>query len=78
VLKINPTWATLFVGVIYLPFMLAGSFTVAFLAFCLALAFILWFSTIPRWRRTDDGVWYPMDSDERAEWIFDNRRFPKL
>lgn len=78
VLKLNTIWATVIIGLLYMPFMLMGSFTIAFITFCLALACILWLSTVPYWKRTDDGVFYFMDSDERAEWVFENKRFPKL
>ena len=77
-LKLNPIWATFIIGILYAPFLLAGSFTVAFIAFCLALAGTLWLATVPREKRTEDGEWYYMDSDERAEWVFENKRFPKL
>jgi len=58
--------------------MLLGSFTVAVIGFCLALAAVAWLATVPRIKYTDDGQWYEMESDERAEWVFENRRFPKL
>lgn len=76
-LKLDVRWATLIVGILYLPFLWAD-FTIAVIAFILALFAILWLSSVPCWKQTDDGTWYWMESDERAEWVFENKRFPKL
>jgi hypothetical protein len=78
VLKLNPIWATFIIGIVYMPFMILGGFTVALIGFVLALAGVMWIASVPRERRTDDGIWYEMDSDERAEWVYENKRFPKL
>jgi len=39
---------------------------------------VFWIASVPRMKQTDDGVWYFMDATERAEWVFENKRFPKL
>jgi hypothetical protein len=77
-LKLNTVWATVILATIYLPFMLLGSFTVAFIVFIFVLGALVWITTVPHYRRREDGIWYVMDSDERAEWVFENMRFPKL
>jgi len=78
VLSFDWRWAALVIGIIYLPFMLMGDFTIAFIAFMLALWGVFWIASVPRMKQTDDGVWYFMDATERAEWVFENKRFPKL
>jgi len=69
--------AAIVLGVLYIPFLFAG-FTVGMIAFVSAMVILAWLATVPREKRTDDGSWYIMDSDERAEWVFENRRFPTL
>jgi hypothetical protein len=77
-LKLHYVYFAILVGWFCMPFLLYPDFTVATITFSFAVYAVVWFLSIPRMGQTDDGVWYVLDSDERAEWVFENKRFPKL